>query len=221
MSGKTKIIRAKLKELKSIDILQYGTEIRLMTKADDRIHSQFFFQQRNADNFIRNLQTHNLIRQNNRTRRSYDIIQEGEHHSDPPRSFDSLNLNDIKNSRSTGMIQDFFIKFADIIPTPTTDAPFLPPVQPPPVPFERSDEYEDLAEGCLSPFEDQIKELEEKLPERKKCSRGNALTMKMWMEFQSEDGRISDVDKIKDIIFRGVSIFKLYLILNSKHFIFL
>lgn len=201
---KMKIVRAKLKDLASIDVLKYNTEIRFTLK-DSRIHSQYFFQLRNCDSFLGALLTHNLIRPSSRNRRSYII---NENTTAPLRNFDSLNLDDIKNSKSTGMFQDLFIKFADIIPTPSSEAPYIPPVQPPPKVLsseEKNEDYEDLAENCLSPFEDQIKELEDKLPNRRQCSRGNPLTEQMWKEFINADGTISDVDKVKEIIFRGVS----------------
>lgn len=51
--------------------------------------------------------------------------------------------------------------------------------------------------------EKSIKELEDRLPARPTVVRGSPLTPKQWCEFQSEDGRISDVDRVKEIIFRG------------------
>lgn len=41
------------------------------------------------------------------------------------------------------------------------------------------------------------------LPPRELIKRDNPLTQKQWQEFKTEDGRISDPERIKEIIFRG------------------
>lgn len=48
------------------------------------------------------------------------------------------------------------------------------------------------------------------LPPRPPAPRGPPLTVEQWAQFQDEDGRIVEVETVKDIIFRGVShIFKM------------
>ena len=47
------------------------------------------------------------------------------------------------------------------------------------------------------------KQVEEVLPPRQICKRDVPLTEKQWQEFMTEDGRISDPDRIREIIFRG------------------
>lgn len=56
---KSKTVRASLTSLKSIDLLPNKNEIRLVgLSADQKCHSQFFFQQRNAEQFLRTLESY-------------------------------------------------------------------------------------------------------------------------------------------------------------------
>jgi hypothetical protein len=43
------------------------------------------------------------------------------------------------------------------------------------------------------------------LPPRPPAPRGPPLTVEQWARFQDKDGRITEVETVKDIIFRGVS----------------
>jgi hypothetical protein len=43
------------------------------------------------------------------------------------------------------------------------------------------------------------------LPPRPPAPRGPPLTVEQWARFQDKDGRIMEVETVKDIIFRGVS----------------
>jgi hypothetical protein len=43
------------------------------------------------------------------------------------------------------------------------------------------------------------------LPPRPPAPRGTPLTVEQWAHFQDEDGRVTDVETVKDIVFRGVS----------------
>lgn len=52
-----KILRARLKDLKHLDVLRNGHIIRLVNKTDGKIHSEYMFQNGNADGFVRSLQT--------------------------------------------------------------------------------------------------------------------------------------------------------------------
>ena len=44
-----------------------------------------------------------------------------------------------------------------------------------------------------------------KLPSRPSVSRGTPLTQQQWSKHMDSDGKIKDIDKLKDVIFRGVS----------------
>lgn len=44
---------------------------------------------------------------------------------------------------------------------------------------------------------------DDRLPAREIRKRDSPLTMKQWMEFRTEDGRVSDPERIKEVIFRG------------------
>ena len=43
------------------------------------------------------------------------------------------------------------------------------------------------------------------LPPRPPAPRGTPLSVEQWAQFQDENGRVNNVDRVKDIIFRGVS----------------
>ena len=47
--------------------------------------------------------------------------------------------------------------------------------------------------------------LQTKLPSRPTVSRGSPLTQQQWSKHMDSDGKIKDIDKLKDVIFRGVS----------------
>jgi len=44
------------------------------------------------------------------------------------------------------------------------------------------------------------------LPPRPDAPRGPPLSVELWAQLQDEEGRISEVETVKDVIFRGVSI---------------
>ena len=50
------------------------------------------------------------------------------------------------------------------------------------------------------------------LPPRPPAPRGSPLTVDQWAQFQDEEGRVTNVDRVKDIIFRGVSAFVVIII---------
>lgn len=149
------------------------------------------------------------------------------------KTFAELRIDDIKNSAGTGwissMVRDPFThtlgllaKMSDayqVLPgvggggpvvgsrgsrsSEETSPVGIPPAQPGGGAFG-TDEYEVLSTSPRNLVEDNlIKELEDRLPPRPKVVRGSPLTLKQWGEFISEDGRISDVDRVKEVIFRG------------------
>lgn len=71
-----------------------------------------------------------------------------------------------------------------------------------------NDEYEVLGTSPRpssesSSIDNHIKEDEDKLPPRPNIMRGSPLTEKQWCEFMSEDGRVTDAERVKEVIFRG------------------
>lgn len=52
-NSKPNILRARIGELKYIDVLKNGHVIRLINKSDGKVHSEYFFQNGNADGFVR------------------------------------------------------------------------------------------------------------------------------------------------------------------------
>lgn len=52
-NSKPNILRARIGDLKYIDVLKNGHVIRLVNKSDGKVHSEYFFQNGNADGFVR------------------------------------------------------------------------------------------------------------------------------------------------------------------------
>lgn len=95
-------------------------------------------------------------------------------------------------------------------PSSGTPSPTKQVVPPAVAATSNPDEYEVLAPRHRHSNNDDddddrksLKELEVLLPARPNVVRGTPLTAKQWCEFQSEDGRISDVERVKEVIYRG------------------
>lgn len=204
-SPKLKIIRIKLSDIKFIELQANGNEIKLVKKSDSKAHSQYFFQQRNADSFLRNMLSHQLIKQNRKYRNQYETVDVRNLDLNR-RTFDSLNIDEIKNNRisMTGNgITDILVKFVEMIPI----SPMQSEQQQSPT-SGTGDEYEVLDSVKILPEVAAVPSLPCVDGDRPIVSRGAPLSEKQWRELLTEDGRISDPDKIKEIIYRGVSIFQ-------------
>ncbi|XP_017151498.1 TBC1 domain family member 17 [Drosophila miranda] len=59
------------------------------------------------------------------------------------------------------------------------------------------------ADSELENLNAQDEKIVNNLPDRQRVERGLPLTEAQWLEFQTPDGRISDSDRIKEIVFRG------------------
>lgn len=226
---KARIIRVKICDLKHIEVLKKGHQVRLVTKADGKIHSEYFFQHGNADGFVRGLQTTHCLCRSSNKRDLYEIVDNVEHDKEKLRTtFAELKIEDIKGSGKgwiSSMVRDpfgqtmgFLAKMSDAytvfpgvgdgaIGTSGIRSGYSSPTGNEVFGSNTStvDEYEVLGTSPRQSSDDDnhIRELEDHLPPRPKVVRGSPLTQKQWGEFISEDGRISDVDRVKEVIFRG------------------
>lgn len=186
-----KIIKVKISDLKSIEVLNSSHEIKLNTK-DGRTHSQYFFQHGNADSLVKNLQSMLCLRQKRRNKYLYEIYEKNHEEEDLKlkRTFDELKIEEIKSATSGGFLE-FFAKIAD----------FVPPIsQIPPT----SSSYE-VAASTSKPGDISNEIYREILPDRPIISRGKPLNETQWKSFLSDDGNLnSNMNQIKQIIFHGV-----------------
>lgn len=228
---KTRIIRVKICDLRHIELMKKGHLVRLVTKADGKTHSEYFFQHGNADGFVRGLQTTHCLRRSSNKRDLFEIVDNIEHDNEKLRkTFAELKIEDIKGSGGTtwisSMVRDpfgqtmgFLAKMSDAyavfpgvsdtgaIGVSGTRSGYSSPIGNEVFGSSTStaDEYEVLGTSPRQSSDDDnhIKELEDHLPPRPKVVRGSPLTQKQWGEFISEDGRVSDVERVKEVIFRG------------------
>lgn len=188
-----RIIKVKISDLKSIEVLNSSHEIKLNTK-DGRTHSQYFFQHGNADSLVKNLQSMLCLRQKRRNKFLYEVFENNDEEEELKlkRTFDELKIEEIKNTSSGGLLE-FFAKIADFVP-PITQVP------------QSSSSYEIAATSFSKPSDIPNEIYREILPDKPIISRGKPLNETQWKSFLSEDGTInSNMNQIKQIIFHGVS----------------
>lgn len=256
-ASKAKILRTNIGDLKTIEVLKSGHLIRLISNVDGKANSEYFFQNGNADGFVRTLQTTHCLRRSRHYRNHYEILSNVECDTEKlQKTFAELKIEDIKGAHSGGWISsmmrnplehtmDFLAKMSDVYPVyPNSDqSPKQSPISPTTPTMTttapttttvskqttttNNDEYEVLGTSPRSNGDDDDENDRiqngnnengsrryrngdrdddskyPKLPPRPSVSRGPSLSLKQWQEFQSEDGRISDSNRVKEIIFRG------------------
>ncbi|XP_055386389.1 TBC1 domain family member 15 [Condylostylus longicornis] len=205
---KIRCFRTDIEELRSIEVLSRGQKIRFI-RLDGTIQSEYFFQNGNAENFVKTLQHLHILTPSQHNKREYIVLNlEAQKLK---KTFAELKIDDIKNAQpgSGGWFQNKLVDFLVKVPDYVAPQPLTRNVRVIPKP----DEYEVLDEDNssntksndqeITEFNDKTPKVERVLPERKMIERGSPLTEKQWREFQTEDGRISDPTRIKEAIFRG------------------
>lgn len=213
-NNKSTILRARICDLKYIDVLRNGHVIRLTNKSDGKVHSEYFFQNGNAEGFVRMLQTTHCLQRSRHNKNQFEIVDNIEYDNEKlQKTFAELKIDDIKAGKGGGWISnivrspldstiDFLAKMSDVYTiaagqSSAQTSPVKSDANNPNVSFSsNTDEYEVL---CNSPKSDN----QFKLPARPTVTRGSPLSAKQWSEFITEDGRISDVERVKEVIFRG------------------
>lgn len=195
--------------------MKNGHIIRLINKSDGKVHSEFFFQNGNADGFVRTLQTTHCLQRSRHNKNQFEIVDNIENFDKEKlqKTFAELKIEDIKAGKGgwiTNIVRnplehtiDFLAKMSDVytIASSAGQSTQTSPVKSDPNNSTTSltsnnDEYEVLSN---SPKGDN----QFNLPVRPKVTRGAQLSPKQWSEFMTEDGRISDVERVKEVIFRG------------------
>lgn len=221
LQNEPKLLRVKLKELKHIDVIRNGLAVRLV-QTNGKIHSEYLFQNGNADSFVRSLQSTRCLQRNRSNKNQFEIVQNIEYDKEKlQKTFAELKIEDIKGKGGwlSNIVRhplehtmDLFAKMSDVV----TLMPGQSPHQSPKLETHpnsigsvasNSDDYEllstsprpdvkiTLSQAILSPTKE--------LPIRPLAVRGLALTTKQWAEFLTEDGRVSDVERVKELIFHG------------------
>lgn len=200
---KSNCLRVRIIDLKNIDVLKNGHIIRLISNSDNKVHSEYFFQNGNAEGFVRTLQTVHCLQRSRHNKNQFEVVDNTEYDKEKlQKTFAELKIDDIKAGKrgwlpfSLEHTIDFFAKVSDVYTMAGQS------VQTSPVKSNQnsstsliSNEYEVLS---TSP-----KPHNSNLPPRPNVIRGSPLSEKQWKEFMTEDGRISDAERVKEIIFRG------------------
>lgn len=206
---KSNCLKVRITDLKHIDVLKNGHIIRLINRADSKVHSEYFFQNGNADGFVRTLQTVHCLQRSRHNKNQFEIVDNIEYDKEKlQKTFAELKIEDIKAGKRgwlpmTGHLientMDFFAKVSDVY-TMAGQSVQTSPVKSNPNGSASliSNEYEVLS---TSPKPQNAND--SNLPPRPHVIRGSPLSEKQWNEFMTEDGRISDPERVKEIIFRG------------------
>lgn len=124
-NSKPNILRVRITDLKYIDVLKNGHIIRLINKSDGKVHSEYFFQNGNADGFVRTLQTTHCLQRSRHNKNQFEIVDNIEYDKEKlQKTFAELKIEDIKAGKS-GWISnivrnpleqtiDFLAKMSDV-----------------------------------------------------------------------------------------------------------
>lgn len=208
---KSNCLKVCITDLKHIDVLKNGHIIRLINRTDGKVHSEYFFQNGNADGFVRTLQTVHCLQRSRHNKNQFEIVDNIEYDKEKlQKTFAELKIEDIKAGKRSWLpltfenTMDFFAKVSDVA-SDVASTMAGQSVQTSPVKSNQnssasliSNEYELLSTSPKSQNGN-----DSNLPPRPHVIRGSPLSEKQWSEFMTEDGRISDPERVKEIIFRG------------------
>lgn len=215
IAPKVKNLRIPLCDIKQFKV--QGPELQLVNRSDQHIIT-YNFKRSNAMSIVRFLQNMHLLKQSLHDRNvfivkdpQYDRLQ---------RSFAELNIEEIKSSRTPN--RPFFMPGYDFLSSIGNNVLGRPARQHRKLEMRPGALRYDASSGAVQPStsssetspetfnklnnDNKIKideVLKSHLPPRKICTRDNPLTARQWNEFMTEDGRVSDPDRIREIIFHG------------------
>jgi TBC1 domain family member 15 len=203
ITPKVKNLRIPLVDIKQFKV--QGPQLLLFNRNDEHIVT-YNFKRSNPISFVRYLQNLQLLKLNFHEKNVYMV-------KDPQfeklqRSFAELNIEEIKHSRTPN--RPFFMPGYEFLSSIGNNVlgrrehhRKLLDARPGALRFE------DSASGSSETNQNDEKVLKKveivknHLPERKSVKRDNPLTQKQWQEFMTQDGRVSDPDRLKEIIFHG------------------
>ncbi|XP_017475372.1 PREDICTED: TBC1 domain family member 15 isoform X1 [Rhagoletis zephyria] len=211
-----RLIRNQLDELGAILVKHRGQVLCFIHKCDYSVHSEFFFQHGNADQFVKSMCDLHII--------EYSFTQDGcteyivlnMETQKLKRTFAELNIDDMKNMESKkekGWVKNtwsgLLVNLPDLASGVKGSSPRNYSMRQQPT-TRNAAKYSGSSSEDQSPVEaelENLKEVDEKivntLPERPCAQRSKPLNESQWLEFQSADGGIRDTSRVKEIIFHG------------------
>uniref|UniRef100_W8AH98 TBC1 domain family member 15 n=1 Tax=Ceratitis capitata TaxID=7213 RepID=W8AH98_CERCA len=211
-ANKPRIIRTRLDDLSTIIVTERGQVICFIQKSDNFKHSEFFFQHGNAEQFLKSMCEQHMIEL---TGSRLDGVAEytvlSTETQKLKRTFAELNIGDMKNSESKkekGWMRNtwsgLLINLPDIASSVKSSTPRNYTSRNVGVhSCSSSSEEHSPMDGDIENLKEEDEKIVNTLPERPFVERTKPLNEAQWLEFHTVDGRISDVDRIKEIIFHG------------------
>ncbi|PSN55056.1 hypothetical protein C0J52_04140 [Blattella germanica] len=204
-------VHIEIADLKSFRITRNGQQVTMMQR-DGTTHSAFFFQHGNADCFVSNLKGYIRTSRSRKDKHLYVVLDQPESQV-LDRSFAELDLF----TENTSDVVWKFVRNLHSRPYETTLEAFSKLTDIwlyKPLEQRREEEVAELLNKSLTLDETSTNVVGEEyaviqlgngpvLPPRPMAPRGSPLTVDQWAQYQDEEGRVTDVDTIKDIIFRG------------------
>lgn len=207
LSPKVKNLRIPLSDIRQLKV--HGSELLLFNREEQHIVT-YNFKRSTSGSLLRMFENMRLLKQSSHDRNLY-IVKDPEYEK-LQRSFAELNIEDIKTAKpSQRPFLSHGYEFLSQIGKNVlgTKQERFQENRPGAFRFEDHLGLDSVASGDTSPETENKNEViikktkEEILPPRERVFRDNPLTLKQWQEFKTEDGRISDPERIKEIISRG------------------
>lgn len=210
LAPKFKNLRTPLSEVKQFKV--HDSELQLINREGQHIIT-YLFKRSSPASFLRILTLYRLLKQSLNDKNVHTV-------KDPEfeklqKSFAELNIEEIKSSK--GPNRPFLVHGYEFLSqigknVLGTNKPRFSH-RPGAMNFEigsetvssskESSPENDNHKMEVDAAEKAVQQKIDRLPVREVCKRDSPLTRKQWMEFQTEDGRISDPERIKEVIFRG------------------
>jgi TBC1 domain family member 15 len=208
LSPRVKNLRIPLSDVKQFKVKD--SELMLFNREDNHVVT-YNFKRSTAASLLRVLQNLGLLKSSNAERNAY-IVKDPQFEK-LQKSFAELNIEAIKTSKAPQrplLVHGYeFLSQIGKNVLGRNERPYQDS-RPGAYRFEMGTDTI-MSDDALSPVSsnktecDSSKKPEEKnpLPPRQEVKRDGPLTEKQWREFMTEDGRISDPERIREIIFRG------------------
>jgi TBC1 domain family member 15 len=208
---KYKNLRLPISDIKQFKV-QRDNELCLINREDQHIVT-YLFKRSTPASFLRVLVDQRLLKQSPHGKNVY-IVKDPEFEK-LQKSFAELNIEEIKSAKQPRPLLVNGFEFLsqigkNVLGTNSRNSR----MQDRPGAFRFNMETETLSSPQEATIEEEcdikteivnpiVKVKEDPLPPREIFKRDNPLTLKQWQEFKTEDGRISDPERIREIIFRG------------------
>lgn len=181
-----------------------GSELLLFNREDQHVVT-YNFKRSTAASLLRVLTNLRLLTQNPNNRNDY-IVKDSQFEK-LQKSFAELNIEEIKTAKNPTRPllvhgYEFLSQIGkNVLGSAKPDR--INDVRPGAFRFEMGSETLTAELDNRNEVDMRTKKKEENLPPRQTFKRDKPLTLKQWKEFMTEDGRISDPDRIRELIFRG------------------